>query len=189
MAKTAVLPATDHGATASAVPGLMRDIGLKARQAAIALALAPTGVKRSALRAMAQLLIANQDDILAANRTDIATAKTSGMAASFVDRLALTPDRIAGIARSLEEIAALPDPVGATIAQWDRPNGLHIERVRVPLGVVGIIYESRPNVTADAGALCMKSGNAAILRGGSEDRKSTRLNSSHLARSRMPSSA
>ncbi|MDO9125861.1 MAG: glutamate-5-semialdehyde dehydrogenase, partial [Parvibaculum sp.] len=115
----------------------------------------------------------NVDDILEANAEDVADAVKNGTAPSLIDRLTLDTKRIEGIARALEEIAALPDPVGATMAEWDRPNGLHLSRVRVPLGVIGIIYESRPNVTADAGALCLKSGNAAILRGGSDAMRSS----------------
>src|SRR5690606_15063629 len=105
---------------------------------------------------------------------DLEAARSRGTTAAFLDRLTLNKSRIEAIARSLEDIAALDDPVGTVLARWKRPNGLVIERVRVPLGVIGIIYESRPNVTADAGALCLKSGNAAILRGGSESRHSSR---------------
>ena len=101
------------------------------------------------------------------------TRRKRSVAGSFLDRLTLTPERIEAMAKGIEEIAALPDPVGAVLAAWDRPNGLHIERVRTPLGVIGIIYESRPNVTADAGALCLKAGNAAILRGGSDSFRSS----------------
>ncbi|HEX7416986.1 MAG TPA: glutamate-5-semialdehyde dehydrogenase, partial [Steroidobacteraceae bacterium] len=111
-------------------------------------------------------------DILAANAQDLDGARARGLSKALLDRLALDEPRIAAMARGIEDIAALPDPIGTKIAEWDRPNGLHIERVRVPLGVVGIIYESRPNVTADAGCLCLKSGNAVILRGGSESRRS-----------------
>ncbi|MEQ8266955.1 MAG: glutamate-5-semialdehyde dehydrogenase [Parvibaculum sp.] len=156
------------------VPALMTELGTAARKAARALAQAPTKQKDAALLAAAMAVRANVDDILAANAEDVAEALKNGLAPSMVDRLTLDTKRVEGIARALEEIAALPDPVGATIAEWDRPNGLHIQRVRVPLGVIGIIYESRPNVTADAGALCLKSGNAAILRGGSEAMRSNR---------------
>ncbi len=151
----------------------MEEIGGAARQAAITLAQAPTKQKDAALLAAAMAVRANVDDILEANAEDVADAVKSGTAPSLIDRLTLDTRRIEGIARALEEIAALPDPVGATMAEWDRPNGLHISRVRVPLGVIGIIYESRPNVTADAGALCLKSGNAAILRGGSDAMRSS----------------
>ena len=117
---------------------------------------------------MAAELLAGRDAILAANAIDLANARESGVATSFIDRLTLTAERIEGIAGAIRDIAALKDPVGDVIAEWDRPNGLHIERVRTPLGVIGVIYESRPNVTADAGALCLKAGNAVILRGGSD---------------------
>ncbi|MCW7542484.1 glutamate-5-semialdehyde dehydrogenase [Aurantimonas litoralis] len=152
---------------------LMDAIGKRARAAARRLALAPTETKNAALLAMADALVASTDTILAENAADLDRAAVAGMAASFVDRLTLTPDRIAAMAEGLRAIAALPDPVGATVAAWDRPNGLAIERVRTPLGVIGVIYESRPNVTADAGALCLKSGNAVILRGGSDSVRSS----------------
>ncbi|MCD1641543.1 glutamate-5-semialdehyde dehydrogenase [Aurantimonas coralicida] len=152
---------------------LMDAIGKRARAAARRLALAPTETKNTALLAMADALVAATDTILAENAADLDRAAEAGMAASFVDRLTLTPDRISAMAEGLRAIAALPDPVGATVAAWDRPNGLSIERVRTPLGVIGVIYESRPNVTADAGALCLKSGNAVILRGGSDSVRSS----------------
>ena len=152
---------------------LMDAIGKRARAAARRLALAPTETKNAALLAMADALVASTDTILAENAADLDRAAEAGMAASFVDRLTLTPDRITAMADGLRAIAALPDPVGATVAAWDRPNGLAIERVRTPLGVIGVIYESRPNVTADAGALCLKSGNAVILRGGSDSVRSS----------------
>ena len=155
------------------IAALMAGIGKAARQAASALALAPAKQKDAALLAAAMAVRANADDILKANAADVADALENGLASAMIDRLTLDTARVEGIARALEEIAALPDPVGAKIAEWDRPNGLHIERVRVPLGVIGIIYESRPNVTADAGALCLKAGNAAILRGGSEAMRSS----------------
>ena len=119
---------------------------------------------------------------MAANERDMAAATEAGRQGSFLDRLALDPKRIEGIAKGLEDIAALPDPVGSVLAKWTRPNGLDISRVRVPLGVIGIIYESRPNVTADAGALCLKAGNAAILRGGSDSYHSSRAIQVCLAR-------
>jgi glutamate-5-semialdehyde dehydrogenase len=146
----------------------MRAIGAQARVAARALANAPAEAKSSALVAAAGALRQNGAEILAANARDIAAAKTKGVAAAFLDRLLLDAARIEAMARGLEEVAALPDPVGRVLAHFERPNGLLIERVATPLGVVGIIYESRPNVTADAGALCLKSGNAAVLRGGSD---------------------
>jgi glutamate-5-semialdehyde dehydrogenase len=156
------------------IAGLMAGIGRKAREAATMLATAPTKQKDAALLAAAMCIRANVDDILAANEQDVADAKKNGLTPAMIDRLTLDTTRVEGIAKALEEIAALPDPVGSKIAEWDRPNGLHIERVRVPLGVIGIIYESRPNVTADAGALCLKAGNAAVLRGGSEASRSNK---------------
>jgi len=164
--------ATDAGSDA-AIATDMNALGRQARAVAQRLANATTAEKDSALAAIAAALRRNEEEILAANALDVSAARGSGAAASFVDRLTLTPARIEAMAKGIEEIAALPDPVGSVIAEWDRPNGLHIERVRTPLGVVGIIYESRPNVTADAGALCLKAGNAAILRGGSDSFRSS----------------
>ena len=146
----------------------MRELGRRAKAAARVLALAPTQQKDEALAAMAQECRARKGDILAANARDVAEAKTAGLGAAFLDRLALDEKRIAAIASGIDVVRELPDPVGDVIERWTRPNGMAIERVRVPLGVIGIIYESRPNVTADAAALSLKSGNAAILRGGSE---------------------
>ena len=154
--------------------GLMLEIGQKAREAAGELALAPTTAKNLALSEAANALRARTTDILAANVLDLEAAKARGTSGSFLDRLSLDTGRIAAIAKGLEEIAALDDPVGTVLAEWRRPNGLLIERLRTPLGVIGIIYESRPNVTADAGGLCLKAGNAAILRGGSESFHSSR---------------
>lgn len=150
------------------IDALMAEIGRNARAAARPLAIATATEKNRALEAMAAEIFANREAILAANAIDLANARESGVAASFIDRLTLTPERIDGIAAAIRDIADLKDPVGDIIAEWDRPNGLHIERVRTPLGVIGVIYESRPNVTADAGALCLKAGNAVILRGGSD---------------------
>ncbi|MEZ0300935.1 MAG: glutamate-5-semialdehyde dehydrogenase [Hyphomicrobiaceae bacterium] len=152
----------------------MAGLGRAARAAARELALASTEAKNAALQAAAREIRAQASAILAANRKDLAAAKAAGTTAAFLDRLTLDSKRIEAMAKGLEEIAALPDPVGSIIARWQRPNGLDIARVRVPLGVVGIIYESRPNVTADAGALCLKAGNAAILRGGSDSYHSSR---------------
>ncbi|AHB49607.1 gamma-glutamyl phosphate reductase [Hyphomicrobium nitrativorans NL23] len=152
---------------------LMRGLGTAARTAAHALALASPETKDLALREAAKALRRDTAKILEANALDVAAARAAGRPASFVDRLALTPARVDAIAKGLEEIAALADPVGAVLADWTRPNGLRIQRVRVPIGVIGIIYESRPNVTADAGALSLKAGNAAILRGGSESHHSS----------------
>ena len=155
------------------IDSLMAEIGRNARAAARPLAIATAEQKNSALEAMAAEIFANRDAILAANAIDLANARQSGVAASFIDRLTLTPERIEGIAAAIRDIADLKDAVGDVIAEWDRPNGLHIERVRTPLGVIGVIYESRPNVTADAGALCLKAGNAVILRGGSDSANSS----------------
>ena len=146
----------------------MRSLGTAARAAARVLALAPPDAKTWALRGAAKALRANAPAILTANAMDLDTARAAGRNAAFIDRLTLTSSRIEAMAVGVEDVAALPDPVGATIASWTRPNGLSISRVRVPLGVIGMIFESRPNVTADAGALCLKSGNAVILRAGSE---------------------
>ena len=150
------------------IDALMAEIGRNARAAARPLAIATADEKNRALEAMAAEIFAGREAILAANAIDLANARDSGVAASFIDRLTLTPERIEGIAAAIRDSADLKDPVGDIIAEWDRPNGLHIERVRTPLGVIGVIYESRPNVTADAGALCLKAGNAVILRGGSD---------------------
>jgi glutamate-5-semialdehyde dehydrogenase len=152
----------------------MRDIGRQARAAARVLALAPAEQKNKALAAMAKAIRAAKTEILSANEDDLADAKAAGATAAFLDRLSLDGKRIASTAESLDVVRALPDPVGKVTESWARPNGLTIERVRVPIGVVGVIYESRPNVTADAGALCLKAGNAAILRGGSESLRSAR---------------
>lgn len=156
------------------VAAIMREIGVKARKAATTLANASTKQKDAALLAAAMCVRANVDDILAANELDVADAKKNGLTPAMIDRLTLDAKRVEAIAKAIEDIAALPDPVGSKMTEWDRPNGLHIERVRVPLGVIGIIYESRPNVTADAGALCLKAGNAAVLRGGSEASRSNK---------------
>jgi glutamate-5-semialdehyde dehydrogenase len=156
------------------VNALMLDIGRRARAAARPLAIATTEAKNAALAAMADAILADEQVILAANATDLKNAEDSALAASFIDRLTLDPARIAAIAEGIRAVAALKDPVGEVIAAWDRPNGLQIERVRTPLGVIGVIYESRPNVTADAGALCLKAGNAVILRGGSDSLNSSR---------------
>ncbi|MCB1527075.1 MAG: glutamate-5-semialdehyde dehydrogenase [Hyphomicrobiaceae bacterium] len=150
------------------IAGLMREMGSAARGAAAQLALASREAKDIALMTAAEELRRHTAEILDANARDIAAAEEAGRPASYVDRLMLDPGRIEGIAKGLEMIAGLDDPIGTVLAEWIRPNGLKIQRVRVPLGVIGIIYESRPNVTADAGALSLKAGNAAILRGGSD---------------------
>ena len=147
---------------------LMLTLGRAGREAAKVLALSPTRQKNDALMAMAAKIRRSAGDILSENARDLENAKAKDMKASFVDRLTLNEARLEAMAKGLEEIAALPDPVGQVMAQWTRPNGLAFSRVRVPIGVIGIIFESRPNVTADAGGLCLKSGNAAILRGGSD---------------------
>lgn len=146
----------------------MDQLGRRARAAVGDIAQATTDRKNTALFEAAAALRARADNLLAANARDMAAAEARNIAPSLLDRLKLDEGRIEAMAAGLEQIAALPDPVGEVLAAWDRPNGLNISRVRVPLGVIGIIYESRPNVTADAGGLCLKSGNAAILRGGSE---------------------
>jgi glutamate-5-semialdehyde dehydrogenase len=147
---------------------VMQELGQKARKAARSLALSPASQRNAALLAMAKHLRASDKDILAANARDVQAAAEKGLKGSFVDRLTLNPARVEAIAKGLEEVAELADPVGRVQAKWTRPNGMEISRVAVPIGVIGIIFESRPNVTADAGALCLKSANAAILRGGSD---------------------
>jgi glutamate-5-semialdehyde dehydrogenase len=155
------------------VPELMAEIGRRARVAAQSLSTASPDQKTAALVAMAEAVDRRTATILDANSRDMTTGQKAGMSAALLDRLKLDESRVAGISQSIRAIAGLKDPVGDVIAEWDRPNGLHIERVRTPLGIVGVIYESRPNVTADAGALCLKSGNAAILRGGSDSAHSS----------------
>jgi glutamate-5-semialdehyde dehydrogenase len=150
----------------------MFEVGRAARAAASELARAESAVKRAALESAAKELRASASVVLHANAEDVAEAKARGLSAALVDRLALDEKRLEATASGLEVVAALDDPIGQVMAEWQRPNGLRIARVRVPLGVIGIIYESRPTVTADAAALCLKSGNAAILRGGSESARS-----------------
>jgi glutamate-5-semialdehyde dehydrogenase len=156
------------------IAGLMHALGAQAKAAAAALALAPAQQKDKALAAIAQAMRVGTSDILAANAEDLAEAKAAGATTAFLDRLALDPKRVAAMADGVDVVRALQDPVGTVMESWTRPNGMTIERVRVPLGVIGVIYESRPNVTADAGVLCLKAGNAAILRGGSESHRSNR---------------
>jgi glutamate-5-semialdehyde dehydrogenase len=151
---------------------LMEGLGKAATVAAGRLALAPTAQKNAALAALAEAIRARSGEILAANERDLAAARAARLSGPRLERLRLDAARVTAIAASVAEVVALPDPIGRTLAEWQRPNGLRIQRVVVPLGVIGIIYESRPNVTTDAGALCVKSGNAAILRGGSESRHS-----------------
>jgi glutamate-5-semialdehyde dehydrogenase len=152
----------------NSVQPMLLYMGRRAREAARELALTSTARKNAALEAMAAKLEARADAILEANRNDVEAARSKGRDNAFIDRLTLNAAGLAAMAKGLREIAALPDPVAQVTASWTRPNGLQISRVRVPLGVIGIIYESRPNVTADAGGLCLKSGNAVILRSGSE---------------------
>jgi len=151
----------------------MLELGRAARAASTQLAQASADVKRAALETAARELRASRAAVLRANADDVAEAKARGLSGAMIDRLALDEKRLEATAAGLETVAALEDPVGQVMAEWKRPNGLAISRVRVPLGVIGIIYESRPNVTADAAALCLKSGNAAILRGGSESARSS----------------
>jgi glutamate-5-semialdehyde dehydrogenase len=160
----------------------MDGIAATARAAARRLALAPTDQKNRALAAMARAIRESEVEILAANAEDLTAGKAAGLTGALIDRLLLDPKRIAAMADGIEVIRELADPVGAVTEQWTRPNGMTIERVRVPIGVIGIIYESRPNVTADAGALCVKAGNAAILRGGSDSFHSSRAIHAALAR-------
>ncbi|MCB1519418.1 MAG: glutamate-5-semialdehyde dehydrogenase [Hyphomicrobiaceae bacterium] len=162
-----------HHRDAPDIWAMMLEIGRSARAAAADLAIADTAAKDLALTTAAAELRRHTAEIVAANARDIAAAQNAGRPASYIDRLMLDPGRIEAMAAGLEAIAALDDPVGTVIAQWQRPNGLAIERIRVPIGVIAIIYESRPNVTADAGALALKSGNAAILRGGSDSHHSS----------------
>ena len=156
------------------VGSLMEQMGRAALAASDVLAQASTQQKNDALTAAAKAVRSSAKDILAANAKDMEAARARNLSNALLDRLELDEKRVEGIARAIEEVVGLPDPIGAISAEWERPNGLRIQRVRVPLGVIGIIYESRPNVTADAGALCLKSGNAVILRGGSEGVNSNR---------------
>jgi glutamate-5-semialdehyde dehydrogenase len=160
--------------SAADIAAIMEPIGRAAVTAARSLANSNAAARNAALHAAAHALRANRATILAANRTDLEQARARSLSAALLDRLELDDQRIESMAAGVEEIAALADPLGVVTAEWTRPNGMRIQRVRVPLGVIGIIYESRPNVTADAGALCLKSGNAVILRGGSESTNSSR---------------
>ena len=155
------------------ITSLMLAAGRAAKAAQRALALVSTETKNAALQAAAAKLVADTPLVLAGNAKDVAAATAAGRSVAFIDRLSLDEKRVAAIARGLLDIAELADPVGSVLADWTRPNGLRIQRRRVPIGVIGIIYESRPNVTADAGGLCLKSGNAAILRGGAESHHSS----------------
>jgi len=160
---------------AADIAAVMHEMGAAARAAARVLAQAKSAQKDAAITGAAAAIRARRDDILAANAKDVTAGKRKGLSGALLDRLVLDDKRIEAMARGLEEVAALPDPVGTVLAEWERPNGLKIARVRVPLGVIGVIYESRPNVTADAGGLCLKAGNAAILRGGSESFHTSRV--------------
>ncbi|MGD8810468.1 MAG: glutamate-5-semialdehyde dehydrogenase [Gammaproteobacteria bacterium] len=170
MSNLAVQPEEDRP-----VEAVVREIAEAAREASYHMGLADGEARNAALRHAAEAIRRGADDILAENAKDMAFAAQKGLNTAMQDRLLLTPERIEAMAQGLEQVADLPDPVGRTLAEWDRPNGLKIARVSVPLGVIGIIYESRPNVTADAGSLCLKSGNAAILRGGSESLHSSAI--------------
>jgi len=170
MSKLAIAPEADRS-----VEAVVRDIATAAREASHEMGLADGAARSAALRSAAAAIRRSANAILAENAKDMAFAAEKGLKAAMQDRLLLTPDRIEAMALGLEQVADLPDPVGRTLAEWERPNGLKIARVSVPLGVIGIIYESRPNVTADAGSLCLKSGNAAILRGGSESLHSSAI--------------
>lgn len=163
----------DAVATSPDIDALMLDIGRKAKAAARPLGFSSAEKKNAALNAMADAILANRDHILKENAKDLKDVEGTDILPSFVDRLTLNDKRVAEMAEGIRAIAALKDPVGEVIAAWDRPNGLKIERVRTPLGVIGVIFESRPNVTADAGALCLKAGNAVILRCGSDSRRSS----------------
>src|SRR6195952_2661896 len=154
------------------LPALMNDLGVRARAAARVLALALPEQKNRALQAIERAIRANAAAILSANAEDVAEVRASGATSAFIDRLTLTQARIDAMADGVATVRAIPDPVGAVTEGWQRPNGMVIERVRVPLGVVAVIFESRPNVAADAGVLCLKSGNAVILRGGSDSFRS-----------------
>ena len=168
---TIQLPLSAHDA---GLAGIMMAMGVSARAASAEVAKAGPEKRTAALLAMAARIRASAPALLDANKEDMAAANAKGISGAMLDRLELTPARIEAMAQGVEEVAALPDPVGAVMATWTRPNGLEMSRVRGPIGVIGIIYESRPNVTADAGALCLRAANAAILRGGSESLKSSR---------------
>ena len=165
---------TIHSETLAQIGEIMEPMGRAALDAARVLAQTDTATKNRALAAIAAALRAKSADILAANAKDMASARERGLSGAMLDRLLLDPKRVEAMAKGVEDIIQLADPIGTVIAEWTRPNGLTIQRVRVPLGVIGIIFESRPNVTIDAGALCLKSGNASILRAGSESYHSSR---------------
>src|SRR5438309_7308468 len=168
---TAPLKAIDGSAD---LPDLMTELAGRARAAARVLALASPDQKNKALTAMERAIRANAPAILAANAEDVAEVRAGGATTAFIDRLTLTPARVDAMADGIRIVRDIADPVGVITESWQRPNGMTIERVRVPLGVVAVIFESRPNVAADAGVLCLKSGNAVILRGGSDSFRSCR---------------
>jgi glutamate-5-semialdehyde dehydrogenase len=168
---TAPLKAIDGNAD---LPALMTELANRARAAARVLALASAGQKNRALDAIERAIRANAPAILAANAEDVAEVRAGGATSAFIDRLTLTPARIEAMADGVATVRGIADPIGAVTESWQRPNGMTIERVRVPLGVIAVIFESRPNVAADAGVLCLKSGNAVILRGGSDSFRSCR---------------
>ena len=170
-AMTTALKAIDGSAD---LPALMTELAKAARTAARVLALAPPEQKDRALEAIERAIRSHAAKILAANAEDVAEVKAGGATSAFLDRLALTPSRVEAMADGVAVVRGIPDPVGAVTERWQRPNGMTIERVRVPLGVIGVIFESRPNVAADAGVLCLKAGNAVILRGGSDSFRSCR---------------
>jgi glutamate-5-semialdehyde dehydrogenase len=147
---------------------MLKDIAVKVKNASVALKTSGINQRNAALLGMAKAIREGAESIISANKTDVENAKKSGLQESFIERLTLSPGRIEAIASAIEDVCALPDPIGEVISMWTRPNGLRVGQKRVPLGVIGIIFESRPNVTADAAALCIKSGNACILRGGSD---------------------
>ncbi|HWL54181.1 MAG TPA: glutamate-5-semialdehyde dehydrogenase [Chthoniobacteraceae bacterium] len=160
----------------------IHELGRRAKAAARELARLSSEQKNAGLLAMADALVASREELLAANRRDLERARTAGLSKAMLDRLTLTPERIAAMADDIRQVAALPDPVGEVLSQWTRPNGIEISKVRVPIGVIGIIYESRPNVTSDAAVLCTKTGNATLLRGGSESIESNRAIAAALSR-------
>jgi glutamate-5-semialdehyde dehydrogenase len=166
----------------SDIAATMREIGTQAKAAARVLALAPTAQKDRALVGMAAAIRASKSDILSANAEDLADGQATGLTSAMLDRLTLDPQRVEAMAEGLDVVRGLGDPVGRVTESWTRPNGMTIERVKVPLGVIGVIYESRPNVTADAGALTLKAGNAVILRGGSDSHRSSRAIHAALAK-------
>mgnify|MGYP000250574006 FL=1 len=163
------------------ISSMMAELGQRARAAAKVLSTAPAEAKTRALNAAADALWASRAEVIAENAKDLEFGRNKGLTDAMMDRLMLDDTRIQGICDGLRSVAGQDDPVGAVLAEWDRPSGIHIQRVRTPLGVIGVIYESRPNVTADAGALCLKAGNAVILRGGSESFHSSRAIHAALA--------